>query len=284
MPFDLVIACDWSSEKGRKPTPGENRCWLSWATRDDPPDRRPDPEYMPTRLEAEARVRELLTGHAGARCLAGFDFCIGYPLTVDGAPVLSIGRNLCSMIAGRISDDPSGVNNRFEVADQLNREIRAATNAERGPYWGRPRELSHLGDLPERQPTGGTNIERYRAVEGVARGQSKQKPQSAWKLWTTGNVGSQTLMGLPTVHRLLTDAELAPRSHLWPFEPAPDRSDAITVAEIYPSLFPERAPKHWYKDARQVTDSRNAMMELDALPQPRHPRATLEGWIVGVEG
>lgn len=279
-PFDLVIACDWSAAKGRKPEPGEDRCWLAWRTRDNAA---PDPEYMPTRLEAEARIRELLGKHATARALIGFDFAIGYPLADNGQPVLPVGRALCAMLSTRITDDPSGVNNRYEVAEQLNAAIREQTGAPHGPFWGRPMEMKHLAALPlgREKPTG---VPQFRAAEEATRDSGGGRPQSPWKLAGIGSVGSQSLMGLPTVHRLLTDTVLAPRAHLWPFEPAPDRADAITIAEIYPSLFPQVAPRHWYKDARQVADSRDALWALPNLDQPPHERAATEGWILGVPG
>ncbi|MFI4917588.1 MAG: hypothetical protein ACIAS6_13920 [Phycisphaerales bacterium JB060] len=278
--FDLVIACDWSAAKGRKPEPGEDRCWLAWRTAGTAA---PDPEYMPTRLEAEARIGELLEEYRNARTLIGFDFAIGYPLAESGQPVLPIGRELCALFASHITDDPSGVNNRYEVAQDLNAMIKETTGALHGPFWGRPKEQKHLTGLPigREKPTG---VPQFRAAEEAARASGGGRPQSPWKLAGIGSVGSQSLMGLPTIHRLLTNPTLGPRVHLWPFEPVPDRADAITIAEIYPSLFPQNAPKHWYRDARQVADSRDAMWELSELAQPSHNLAMLEGWILGVEG
>ena len=278
--FDLVIACDWSAAKGRKPEPGEDRCWLAWRTAADAS---PDPEYMPTRLEAEARIVEILLAQPSARALIGFDFAIGYPLSENGTPVLPIGRDLCAYLASRITDDASGVNNRYDVAQSLNGTIRHVTGAPHGPFWGRPKEMKHLSGLPMGRQ-GPTGMPQFRAVESVARGATGSRPQSTWKLAGIGSVGSQSLMGLPTVHRLLTDPRLALRTHLWPFEAAPDRADAITIAEIYPSLFPQRAPKHWYRDARQVADARDAMWALPGIEQPAHECAASEGWILGVDG
>ena len=187
------------------------------------------------------------------------------------------------MMASHITDDPSGVNNRYEVAEQLNTMIKGATSAPHGPFWGRPKEMKNLTGLPMGRE-GPTGVPQFRAVETIARGVGGGRPQSPWKLAGIGSVGSQSLMGLPTIHRLLTEQSLAQRAHLWPFEPVPDRPDAITIAEIYPSLFEQRAPKHWYKDARQVADSRDAMWELPGVEQPAHERAASEGWILGVEG
>jgi molybdopterin-guanine dinucleotide biosynthesis adapter protein len=280
----LVIVADWSAAQGRKPKPQEDRCWLAWGTQDQTI--RSEPLYQPTRLEAEATIRNLLIEHADKTCLIGFDFAIGYPVSDTGSPVLPVGTELCAFIASQISDDPSGVNNRFEIAAALNQHIVRQTGQQAGPFWGRPREL-RIPDLPERRPTSHTGIGQFRACERASQRVTKSRPQSAWKLSGVGCVGSQALMGLPTIHRLLTDPALQSRSHLWPFEPVPDVANPITIAEIYPSMFAERSPVYWFKDARQVIDTRDAILEIlatgnDPVPPIDHPKAKLEGWILGV--
>ncbi|MEL7474046.1 MAG: hypothetical protein AAGK04_12080, partial [Planctomycetota bacterium] len=266
------------------PSPSEDRCWLAWGERASPPTERPDPLYQPTRLEAETKIRTLLTTRfAHQRALLGVDFAIGYPLASSGEPILPTGRGLCAHLAEQITDDPSGVSNRFEVADRLNREIRETTGADCGPFWGRPKEHTHLADLPIRRPTGPTGVPQFRVAEKAAKALMRSSPQSPFKLAGIGSVGSQSLVGLPMVHRLLTDADLAPRVHLWPFEPAPEAPNTITIAEIYPSLYPQLAPPHWYKDARQVVDTRDALLagEVDLMTPAIAQR---EGWILGVPG
>ena len=280
--FDAVIAADWSAAIGRKPNPCEDRCWLSWAQREQAPTERPDPLYQPTRLEAEAKIRDLLTNEfAGSRVLVGLDFAIGYPLAGDGQPALPVGRALCAFLAERITDDPSGVNNRFDAADRLNQDLIAQLNTTEGPFWGRPKEQAHLHLLPVGRPKGDTRFPQFRTCERAAQRLTKTRPQSPFKLAGIGSVGSQSLVGLPMLHRLLTDADLSERAHVWPFEPAPDRADAITFAEIYPSLYPQFAPPHWYKDARQVTDTRDALL-AGAIDLTTPEIAQHEGWILGV--
>jgi molybdopterin molybdotransferase len=61
------------------------------------------------------------------------------------------------------------------------------------------------------------SVPEFRAVERLVRRTRRLAIQSAWKLYTTGSVGSQTLLGLPAVHRLL--GALGDRARLWPFEP-----------------------------------------------------------------
>ncbi|MEN0019792.1 MAG: hypothetical protein AAF747_02795 [Planctomycetota bacterium] len=283
---DIVIACDWSAEKGRKPKPQENRCWLAWGRADESPSKRSDPLYMPTREEAEACIAAILRDHADARIFLGFDFAIGYPCSADNTPVLPVGRELCALLAELVTDDATGVNNRFEVGDELNRRVRTITGLDHGPFWARPREYK-LHDLPERRPTGETGVPQFRAAEKSAQAHTKTRPQSAFKLAGIGSVGSQSLVGLPAIHRLITDEQLAPRCRLWPFEQDNDRDDQITIAEIYPTLYEERSPTWWYKDARQVVDTRNAIIDainsgIDPAAAVDHPRASTEGWIIGV--
>lgn len=265
MKFDFAIACDWSAAVGRKPEPREDRCWIAWAKSGEVS----EPEYCPTRLEAEASIVELLEAYSDARVLLGFDFAIGYPAADDGSSVLPTGRSLCAQIAELIEDDASGNNNRFQVAADLNTRIAAATGAPSGPFWGRPNEL-RLAALDPKRPSG-THVKKLRMCEVAARKQTKTKPKSPWQLTGAGSVGSQSLMGLPTVHRLLERFEDAT---LWPFED-PGR---IVIGEIYPSLFEQRAPKYWYKDARQVVDSCRSLLELE-IPDRIE---TDEGWIIGI--
>lgn len=282
MSHHAVIAADWSAATGRKPNPCEDRCWLAWGDRHTPRADRPDPLYQPTRLEAEHTILKLLTTtYAEVPVLVGLDFAIGYPLADTGESVLPVGRALAEHLAQRITDDRSGVNNRFEVADQLNRDIMRATGAPHGPFWGRPNEHNALRDLPVRRPPGDTAIPQFRACERAAQALTRSRPQSPFKLAGIGSVGSQSLVGLPMLHRLLTHPNLAPRAHLWPFEPAPERADTITFAEVYPSLYPQCAPPHWYKDARQVVDTRDALLDQELnLLTPDVARR--EGWILGV--
>lgn len=267
--FEFVVTCDWSAAVGRKPNPGEDRCWIAWSS----PDERSEPLYCPTRLEAEARITELLVEHKDRRSFVGFDFAIGFPAADDGSPVLPTGRELCALLTERITDDASGVNNRFEVAGQLNREIKAKTGAPHGPFWGRPRELD-LPDLPMKRPAE-TGVQKLRPAEVAARKATRTKPKSPWQLAGAGSVGSQSLMGLPTVHRLLTHPQLADRASLWPF----DDANEITIAEIYPSMHEQHTPSYWYKDARQVVDTRDSIL---AMSDPTNPTAR-EGWIYGLD-
>jgi molybdopterin molybdotransferase len=130
----------------------------------------------------------------------------------------------------------------------------------------------------------------------VERRLAARRIQSPWKLFTRASVGSQALMGLPAVHRLLTDPALAPRARLWPFEThwtgAIER-EAIVIAELWPSLVDCKSQPYPIKDACQVAAARDwALGHPRALARSmaRPPGLTdaeerccreIEGWIVG---
>ncbi|MEM7621925.1 MAG: hypothetical protein AAF235_01835 [Planctomycetota bacterium] len=280
---DLVIIADWSAAQGRKPEPCEDRCWIAWGWSDERPGGRSPPVYCPTRLEAEDRIAELIASSGPERVLLGIDVAIGLPLSEVGEPVLPTGRDLLAMLAERITDSASGTNNRFEVAAQLNRDIRSVTGREHGPFWGRPRDLK-LTDLEEKRPSD-TGVRKLRSAETAARRTTKTKPKSPWQLTGAGSVGSQALMAAPMLARLLGRDDTS----LWPFE----RSGRVTIAEVYPSMFEPRAPSHWYRDARQVCDTRDALLDDVITGSTRrsgdasislgmNTDADLEGWILGV--
>jgi precorrin-8X/cobalt-precorrin-8 methylmutase len=231
----------------------------------------------------------LLVAEPG-RALVGFDFAFGYPADAG----LPAGRALCARLAALIRDAPDGANNRFEVAGILNREIQATLGGGfEGPFWGHPsgHAYPYLSSkrprpFPPRIPNGRL-VERRLGSRGI---------QSPWKLFTQGAVGSQTLLGLPAVHRVLTDPGLATRARLWPFEIAWDQSlgeDAIVIAEIWPSLVDCTRQSYPIKDQRQVAavrdwalDDSTALAAAFARPagltdeEDRICRAR-EGWILG---
>ena len=110
------------------------------------------------------------------------------------------------------------------------------------------------------------------------------RAQPVWKLFTTGSVGGQSLMGLPMIHRLSHTHGAA----VWPF----DRPSDVTVAEVYPSLLAPAVTKALaqggIKDEVQVRLLAQALWRLGQQDQlggllaeaPQDARAE-EGWILG---
>ena len=286
-----MLIADWSAASTRGPArPTRDRCWVAWGRPGGrAAERRRPPRYFRTRPEALAFIRDLLVAEPGP-ALVGFDFAFGYPAG-SGLPA---GRALCARLAELIVDGADGANNRFEVAAALNREIQAACGGGfRGPFWGHPpgRRFPHLS--PTRPRPFPAHISDGRLVE---RRLASRRIQSPWKLFTRAAVGSQTLMGLPAVHRLLTDPALSRRARLWPFETEWERAiadDAVVIAELWPSLVDRRGQPYPIKDACQVAASRDWALDhpqalARSLARPpglsdqeeRTCRET-EGWIVG---
>ena len=282
--FDLIVMVDWSAaSRPGPPRPSKDQIWIAWGTRS----RRPEPHYCRTRHEACAYLLDLLAGHSGS-ALVGFDFPNAYP----AGSGLGGGRALAAALAARIEDGRDNRNNRFAVARALNRSLGRPP----GPFWMCPAALADKFLTVKRPPFAGRGFAEYRLVEERLHVLRKY-PHSAWKLGGAGSVGSQTLMGLPVVHRLLTAPRLAKRSRLWPFETAWDaRLEGIVHAEIWPSLFPFAEQPHAIKDARQVVGVRDTLLAADRrgalgayLARPaglgaRESRIALEeeGWILGV--
>lgn len=243
--IDAVLMVDWSA--AARPTTGADSVWWAFARVGASGLERL--ENPATRRGAMAEIESLLAteAEAGRRVLAGFDFPFGYP---EGAAAALAGeadwRALWRLLETRVEDGPENANNRFALAHALNRE---AYDGE-GPFWGRPHNAKAAMDGPPlRKPAGygGRYPAERRRVERRVR-----SAHPVWKLFTTGSVGGQTLLGIAALARLRR--ALGSRTAIWPFETglAAPRLDApVVVAEIYPSLLPPHAGEA-VKDAGQV--------------------------------
>ncbi|MDZ7905391.1 MAG: molybdopterin guanine dinucleotide synthesis [Cypionkella sp.] len=275
MRFDRVIILDWSAASAPSPRrPSADAIWLAEADA-----RGENVQYHRTRASAEAQLMGAIrAAHStGARLLIGCDFPFGYPAGFAAALTgQASARAVWRYFAGEITDSAANANNRFSVASTVNAQFG------NGPFWGCPMgaQTAHLcakkrvdyADLP---------FGERREVE-------KRIPsaQPVWKLFTTGSVGSQSLMGLPMIHRL---AQMRGVS-VWPFD-AP--LSPIVLAEIYPSLLAREVAAAMaqqgsdaIKDAVQVQllarallgQSAASMAQMLAVP---NPLAREEGWILG---
>lgn len=253
MSFQRVIVVDWSAASRPHPTPRKDAIWLGIH------DAHPRQEFMPTRAAAEARLRALIAEEPAT--LIGFDFPLGAPsglalrLTgTDSAPAL------WHWLQARIEDAPDNRNNRFQVAAGMNRALGAPA------FWGRPASLD-LPDLPARKlcDYDALGLPEHRACERLHPG-----TQPFWKLYTTGSVGSQALMGLPLIARL----SRLPGVSVWPW----DATGPTVLAEVWPSVLAAkvRAAGDAIKDRAQV---RLLAQALHSRPLPPAP-ATPEGWIL----
>lgn len=294
--FDAYLMIDWSANS--RPKTGPDSIWYCLGRRPRGTLNCEEPKNPSTRHDATQRIGEILTQllREGLRVLVGFDFSFAYP--AGFADVLGLAgtapwRGIWDELSRRIIDRPDNSNNRFEVASELNRTITGGN----APFWACPRAAA-TPFLGTRRPRNHwpPNIPEFRIADVRIRG-----PQSPWKLYTPGSVGSQMLVGIPRVRQLRYAPEFEDVSAVWPFETgfAPiDRRELprIVFAEVYPSLIRPLTSTGEIKDKAQVRalcawfgnlDAMNRLAPLFDSP-PGISREVLltveteEGWILGV--
>lgn len=247
MRFDLVAVVDWSASSARPiQRPQADAIWLGLASATGV-----ETFYHASRHAAEIAVTALIDRALarGQSLLIGLDFPMGYP---DGFAARLTGEAAAPAVwrwlDGAISDGPDNRNNRFAVADAINQRFGG------GPFWGRP-ESQPFAHLPARKTVDYARLglaERRRVEVLVPRA------QPVWKLYTTGAAGSQSLTGLPLIHRLNQRPDVA----VWPFE----HPRQITLAEIYPALL---APEV----AKAMTPGRSTPVTTAPIPSATQPAA-----------
>lgn len=266
--WDRVIMVDWSAGNDTGPRPCKDAIWVADA-RDGHVEH---PVYLRNRKHAEDWLRSAIKASLSVneRVLIGFDFPFGYPA---GFAHQVTGTNdpfaFWQWLSDRIVDTPE-VNNRFDVAADLNRMWPGV-----GPFWGNAtkREIS---DLPRKGTArNGHGAREKRQAEEQAKGSF-----TLWQLAGAGAVGSQVLMGLPVLNRLRQS--FAPDVAVWPFE---SMSRSIGFVEIWPSLtVTSAAPVGWIKDAWQVHEVARVISSMDpqVLSDMMTVTAPEEGWILGL--
>ncbi|MEX3017024.1 hypothetical protein [Gymnodinialimonas hymeniacidonis] len=270
--FDTIVMVDWSARSKPSPAKPTKDAIFVGISRNG----REAVTYHRTRHAAMRALTGLLDGElrAGRRVLAGFDFPFGYPRSFARAVCGSDDPlNLWAYLDDVIEDDKANGNNRFDVAEGLNRLFPGV-----GPFWGCPaaRETDTL-------PAKGTARHGHGMPERRAVERELPRAQPCWKLFTTGSVGSQVLLGLPHLHNLRQ--RYGDTLSVSPFQ-SPDTP--IVLAEIYPGLIDAtikaRLREDEILDAAQVRLVARAFSRLD----PAHLNNLLqegdaeEGWILGL--
>ena len=267
--FDAYFFVDWSaSSKPTRLEPKKDTIWLGELVRGSAPAER----YHRTRSacvhDLVARLRVLTA--QGLRVLVGFDFPYGYPRGLAAALGLPAGAApwaaTWSLLASKLTDGASNENNRWHVAAELNRALMPAAGPI-GPFWGCAAGAATATLKPSKEEgklsfpflsRSGQQLQEWRHAENRA----SSSVQSAWKLFTSGSVGSQALVGIPCVAKIRHDTRLAPFSQVWPFETgfvptlSPATGPFVLHAEIWPVLFNS-----------EVTAQRAADPKLEILDQ-----------------
>ncbi|TFL20053.1 molybdopterin-binding protein [Jannaschia formosa] len=268
--FELILAADWSAAASPTgPRPKKDAIWVCADLHGAQETR-----YFPTRAGALGWIDGWLA--KGHRTLLGFDFAFGYP---PGFARALTGQDdalaVWDRLAAHLTDGPDNANDRYEVAQAINRRFPGT-----GPFWGRPAHLD-LPDLPTTdRAREGHGLPERRAIETVVPG---AKP--VWQLAYAGAVGSQSLVGLAALAGLRarwgTELQVWPQQTGWQVPTA-----RIALVEIYPSLWPPaQAP---IRDQGQVIATAAALRAAEAAwftgpaAQPDADRiAREEGWILG---
>lgn len=304
--FDGYLMVDWSASS--TPKTGRDSIWIAWGRSDG--DRPPQTANLSTRTKAREFAESLLADAVGQklRILAGFDFAYSYPSGFATWLKLDEGRDawwkVWETIASEIRDDENGIanaNNRFRAAAQINKRIGVSSFV--GPFWSCPDDQKcallrptkpDFNSLPESQRVG-----EYRRTEIQLQRDKNPTIQSAWKLFTSGSVGSQALLGIPVVHSLVK--RFADHSQVWPFQTgftSPLASAAgpyILHAEIWPGILGSIPEPTCFacRDEAQVFALVEVFRQLDRqdqiaglfapnLPDPTEKAiAQEEGWILG---
>ena len=270
--FDTVVVVDWSASATPSPArPGPDAIWIGVVRTGQT-----TTTYHRTRHAAEAFLTGLLDAEAaaGRRVLLGFDFAFGYPAGfAEKLTGKANAKAVWQWLATNIKDSPDNKNNRFEVANLIN-----ARFGQIGPFWSRPASHSYanLRTTKAGLDHAALGFDEFRQVERLAKG-----AKSVWMLNNPGAVASQSLLGLPLIHRL----SRRPGAKVWPFD-AP--TGPLVLAEVYPSLLAsavacDPAP---IKDEAQVRLLARALWSLShsgsLAPLFDTPSvAQEEGWILG---
>jgi precorrin-8X/cobalt-precorrin-8 methylmutase len=285
--FDTFIIVDWSA--ANVPRLGRDSIWICR--------RRAADETLvnpPTRHIAKALIGDWLAAALSTdeRVLLGFDFPFGYP--AGFAARLGLAgpqwRAVWDEVDGLIEDDENNRNNRFDVAEALNRRISGGGF----PFWGCPA-------APIRVHLQGRHHRRHDS-DGLAERRLVDlyipSAQPCWKLLGAGSVGGQALTGIPVARALRDDPRWSRHARVWPFETglAPAAAARVVMAEVYPSLWAVKPGPDETKDAAQVRAvarflaARDHGGELAALfagdpgltPAQREQVESEEAWTLGV--
>ncbi len=272
--FDTFVVVDWSARASPSPRkPSKDAIWIGVAHGGVV-----TCHYHRTRAAAMAALEALFDAElaAGRRVVAGFDFPFAYPagfaraVTGTDDPLA-----LWPVLAEMVEDDAENANNRFDVARHLNGLFGGI-----GPFWGCPETVSDAVLPAKGTLRHGHGLPEHRGVEkqpGLGRA------QPCWKLYTSGSVGSQALLGLPRVQALR--GRYGDQLSVAPFE-ASDKP--LVLVELFPSLIADVIAK--LAEPEEINDRAQVRILAGALAQLAPPvlQAMLEkgdpveGWILGV--
>ncbi len=291
--FNGYIMVDWSAANSR--TTGADSIWVAELLGDLTQIKLMN---YPTRTCVRKYLKSIMkeATEKNHRLLIGFDFPFGYPANAYSKFCFKDYNNwysLSQFIHDKITDTDKNKNNRFDVASDFNK----CFPDNNGPFWGRPTDKKNKDKYPylkNENPKiyNEKLISEFRHVEDKLKEQTGKQAKSVWQLFSGVTVGSQTLMGIPTLHKLKKYTNCA----IWPFESIDNKSKHV-IAEIYPSIWKSKEEDKrnlgLVKDAGQVKtvveqifchDRDDSLQDLFNAPNSYGENITeKEGWILGVD-
>lgn len=238
--FDFYIGIDWSGAKGRYSGIALAECTGNSGPRPIAPE-----GGRWTRSKVAAHLGRRIA--SGQRLLAGFDFAFSFPW-IEGE----------GFLAGRTKH----VTDAFALWELIEQASAEAPDFHAGPL------VTHPAFAPSywvsgTQKSGWRNDKRRTETEcGKA---TSTYPETVFKLIGAKQVGKAALAGIRTLRaiRLAAPAQVA----VWPFE---DADKPAVLAEIYPTLFRQRALGSTAKIKDRATLD-TALAALDSAPTEDTP-------------
>ena len=296
--FDAFIMVDWSASA--TPKTGKDSVWIGVIKRDIRFRPTFEAHNPATRAAAMTTLREVLADlrRKGERTLVGFDFPLGYPKGTAAKLGLAPAdwSSQWKFLADNVVDKPTNLNNRFAVANKMNRLM---TNAAR-PFWGCPAKDAQTW-LASTKPEHGDDLPPvFRRAERATQGKGKAGAKTVWQIFGNGTVGSQAIVGIPAVAALAR--EMGDKAKAWPFQTGwktlkPEDTAGLEAmfVEIYPALGEVRPEPGEILDRAQVRALCEHFLRLDeagklgdafAPPPGLTPEDIAaveqeEGWILG---
>jgi precorrin-8X/cobalt-precorrin-8 methylmutase len=312
--FDFYIMVDWSGGARRR----GGRSDTIWIAHGPILADVPLTDSPFSRTEAVRLIHSLLLNEIESkrRVLVCFDFAYGYPVDFAAALQSATGKSdldlpwlmVWQYLNEQIKDDegttpgakPNNRSNRFEAANQIN-ALLSPDPTVAGPFWCASSEAA-CPYIPQKRPPEPFQTAQGYVVKGFRLTDKRAKSGSPFRVFGTASVGSQSLTGIPRLHQLRNDPELAAVSAAWPFETGwankakwlPNHI-LILHAEIYPSVrdpLPDeikdrgqvRAMWQWARDL----DRENLLwcefcrpIEIETGSKEDLAIQLTEGWILG---
>ncbi len=293
--FSAYVMVNWSASAA--PKTGKDSIWIGVLKKDVRFRLAFEAHNPATRAEAAKLLNTVLAElkRKGERVMVGVDFPLGFPRGTAKALKLKQAdwSGLWAFLAKELVDKPTNLNNRFGIANKINRLMTDKAL----PFWGCPAKDAQTW-LSVTKPDGWPGETPALRHADQACGGAGAK--SIWQLFGAGSVGSSALVGIPYVKALIDERGEAAK--VWPFQTgwkALTEADLegleVLFAEVSTALAEPKADAGEVTDRAQVRSLCEQLARLDESDKlardfgPQTAKAeklmgvveSEEGWILG---